>query len=313
MDKLHALVATRGFFTRTEAFAEGYDDKGIARALRTRLWVRVRVGAYTFPEHWAEAGDVGRHLIRAHAVTHRLGAHVALSHTSAALDHGLSLWDPDLSVVHVTRLDGAAGRTQSGVRHHEGFCVAADLEERHGHRLVTAARAALETATISGPERGLVVLDSFLRLGGSRDLLDSTYALLEQWPFSRGLHIPVRLAHGGAESVGESRSRYLFHRQHIPMPQLQYEVRDANGILLGTTDFGWPELGLLGEFDGQVKYGRLLRHGEDPGDAVFREKIREDRIREATGWGMVRLVWADLAAPQATAARVRRMLGRRAA
>jgi len=313
MDKLRAHVTTRGFFTRAEAFAEGHDDKSIARALRHRVWVRVRVGAYTFPEHWAGIDDVGRHLLRAHAVTHRLGARIALSHISAALDHGLSLWDPDLSVVHVTRLDGGAGRNQSGVRHHEGFCMEADLEERHGHRLVAAARAALETAAISGSERGLVVLDSYLARGGSTDLLERTFELLAQWPFSRGLHIPVRLARRGAESVGETRCRHLFYRQNLPMPQLQYEVRDSNGVLLGTTDFGWPEHGLLGEFDGKVKYGRLLRPGEDAGDAVFREKVREDRLREATGWGMVRLVWADLATPEATAARVRRMLGRRAA
>ncbi|MGN6129759.1 MAG: type IV toxin-antitoxin system AbiEi family antitoxin domain-containing protein [Nocardioidaceae bacterium] len=313
MDKLRALVAMRGFFTRAEAFAEGYDDKSIARALRNRLWVRVRVGAYTLPEHWEAVDPSERHLIRAHAVLHRLGDSVALSHTSAALDHGLSLWDPDLSLVHVTRLDGAAGRTQSGVQHHEGFCVPSDLERRHGHLVVNAARAALETASISGDERGVVVLDSYLHRGGSRELLEATYPLLERWPHSRSLQIPIRLADGGAESAGESRGRYLLYTQHIPMPELQYEVRDRNGVLLGTCDFGWPAHHLLGEFDGKVKYGRLLRPGEDAGDAVFREKVREDRLREATGWGMVRLVWADLATPAATAARVRRLLGRHAA
>ncbi len=313
MDKLRTLAASRGFFTRAEAFGEGHDDKSIARALRTRLWVRVRVGAYTFPEHWDGAGEHGRHLLRAHAVTHRLGDSVALSHTSAALDHGLALWDPNLNLVHVTRLDGAAGRNQSGVQHHEGFCARTDVEYRHGHLVVNPARAALEAAALGGGERALVVLDSYLHLGGSRERLDAAYLLLEQWPHSRGLQVPLRLADGRAESVGESRSRYLFYAQHLPMPELQYEVRDANGLLVGTTDFGWPGRRLLGEFDGRTKYGRLLRPGEDPSDAVFREKVREDRLREATGWGMVRLVWADLACPAATAARVRRMLGQDAA
>jgi hypothetical protein len=29
------------------------------------------------------------------------------------------------------------------------------------------------------------------------------------------------------------------------------------GNLIGITDFGWPRRGLVGEFDGKVKYGRL--------------------------------------------------------
>jgi hypothetical protein len=39
---------------------------------------------------------------------------------------------------------------------------------------------------------------------------------------------------------------------------------------------------------------------------VFREKVREDWLREVTGWRLVRLTWADLYQPQATASRIRR-------
>ncbi len=66
---------------------------------------------------------------------------------------------------------------------------------------------------------------------------------------------------------------------------------------------------MLGEFDGRVKYGRLLRPRQDPGDVVFAEKRREDEMRDA-GWGVVRWVWADLADPDRLGARVRRALQR---
>ncbi len=313
MDRLRTLAATRGFFTRPEALAEGHDDRSIRRALRARLWVRVRCGAYTFSDLWAALDEAERHLVRSHAAVHRLGPSVALSHTSAALDHGLSLYQPDLSVVHVTRLDGGAGRLQSGVQHHEGFCAPDDLVEVHGHLVVAAWRAALETAALGRGGAALTVLDSFLHRGGSREELEAGYQVLEHWPFSQGLHIPLRLADGRAESAAESLSRHLFHTQGLPMPDLQFEVRDTSGDLVGITDFAWLEHGLLGEFDGRSKYARFLRPGEEPGDAVFREKVREDRLREVTGWPMVRLVWADLARPEATAARIRRMLGRRVA
>jgi hypothetical protein len=69
---------------------------------------------------------------------------------------------------------------------------------------------------------------------------------------------------------------------------------------------------MLGEFDGRVKYGRLLKQGQEPGDAVFEEKRREDRLREVTGWGMARLVWGDLSHPAETGARFAKLLGRAA-
>lgn len=74
----------------------------------------------------------------------------------------------------------------------------------------------------------------------------------------------------------------------------------------------WREQRLLGEFDGKVKYGRLLRSGEEPGDAVFREKRREDRLRELTGFSMVRITWGDLYRPAETAARIRGLMHRAA-
>jgi hypothetical protein len=45
--------------------------------------------------------------------------------------------------------------------------------------------------------------------------------------------------------------------------------------------------------------------GQDPGDAVFAEKRREDAIRDE-GWGVVRWVWTDLARPERFTGRVRR-------
>ncbi len=78
----------------------------------------------------------------------------------------------------------------------------------------------------------------------------------------------------------------------------------------GTCDWGWPEHRLLGEFDGKVKYGRLLEPGQDPGEVVFAEKHREDVLREITGIGMVRLIWSDYDRPRLTAARIQSQLRR---
>lgn len=79
------------------------------------------------------------------------------------------------------------------------------------------------------------------------------------------------------------------------------------GVLLGRTDFAWPEQGLVAEFDGRVKYGRLLLPGQAPGEVVFAEKVREDAIR-AAGWTVRRWYWDDLKNFAPTAARIRAVL-----
>jgi hypothetical protein len=314
MDHLRILAETQGFFTRPQALEFGYDDKAIRRALNARLWVRVRRGAYTFTDLWTGVDAVEQHLTRARAVLRRLPGRVALSHVSAALYHGLDVWDVDLTRIHVTRLDGGAGRTEAGVVHHEGLCLDSDVTEVDGDLVMRPARAALETGLRSTAESAVVVLDSGLhRQAFTPDELDATFAYLRQWPGTLRLGLAVRFADGRAESVGESRSRYLCFAHGLPKPELQYAVYDAHGELIGTTDMAWPGHGLLGEFDGRVKYGRLLRPGESPGDAVFREKRREDALREATGFLMVRIVWADLYAGHRTAQRILRMLGARTA
>lgn len=309
MDILRGLAETNGFFTRAEAFEVGYDDNAIRRAIKARLFTRVRQGAYTFTDLWSSMNEVARHLATAHAVVRRLGDRVALSHTSAALDHGLTVWDADLSLVHVTRLDGGPGRTEAGVVHHEGLCLDSDLEEVDGYARTKPARAALETATLISGEASVALFDAGLNTKRfTQEELDIGAAVMEHWPDTLHLQFAVRFADGRAESVGESRSRYLCCMHGLPAPDLQFHVYDAHGHLVGISDMAWVDHRLLGEFDGKVKYGRLLKPGEHASDVVFREKQREDALRRVTGFSMIRITWADLYRGAATAAEIRRLM-----
>ena len=101
--------------------------------------------------------------------------------------------------------------------------------------------------------------------------------------------------------AAESLSRVQMQRAGVPTPVTQFPVF-LNGRLVATADFGWEDAGLVGECDGKVKYGELLRPGEKPEDAVMREKRREDRIREAGYW-IVRWGWQE-ACDQAELARI---------
>ena len=311
MDPLRYLVDEHGFFTRGEARAFGYGDRDVAAAVRQGRWVRFRRGFYTFPDLWSALSEVGRHRVRAHAVLRSLGHSVALSHVSGALEHGIDTWGIDLSRVHVTRLDGGAGRVEGDVVHHEGFCLDADIGEVAGHLVLAPERCALEAASRARQDAALVLFDSLLhRQLATHDELLRRFSLMQHWPRTRHLHLVVRMADGRAESPGESRARHLFWTHRLPVPISQFEVYDEHGDCVGTCDWGWPEHRLLGEFDGRIKYGRLLRPGSDAGEVVFAEKQREDRLREVSGYAMVRMVWSDFDRPRVTAQRIERLMRR---
>jgi hypothetical protein len=310
IDPLREIAADRGFFTRQHAREMGYADRDVTRMVRAKVWTRLRRGAYVFTDVWLSLDDVARHRVRSNAVLHSLGDAVALSHVSGVVRHGIDVWALDLSRVHVTRLDGGAGRVEGDVVHHEGFWLDTDVVEVDRQRVLRAERCVLEAGSRTNNEQALCLMEAGMRSGHyGRDELEAAYDLMRHWPFARHLAIPLDLASDGAGSIGESRGNWLFHRAGVPRPKAQAEVRRADGSLVGITDWWWPAQRTYGEFDGQVKYGRLLRPGQQAGDVVFAEKRREDEIRELTGATVIRLVWSDFDAPAATAARLHRVLG----
>lgn len=312
MDPLRILTQDVGYFTRQEADSAGYDDRAVAAMVRAKVWTRFRRGYFAFSDEWRALDSVGRHRIRSRAVLRSLGPVVTLSHVSAAIAHGIDVWGVPLDRVHVTRLDDGAGRIDRDVVHHEGRCLDGDVTEVDGLRATSAVRAVVETGIRIPNEAALCLFDSGLRQQRfDHDDLLRMHERLSNWPGTQHLHVPTRMATGRAQSVGESRGYWLFRTFHLPAPVQQYEVRDVAGNLIGVCDWGWPELETLGEFDGELKYGRILKPGQDPGEVVFAEKQREDALREETGYGMIRLIWADYDRPARTIARVERLMRKR--
>ncbi|MCD4525944.1 hypothetical protein [Nocardioides sp. cx-173] len=216
-------------------------------------------------------------------------------------------WGLDLSSVHLTHLVGG-GRRSAGVVHHGGDLRVGDLRRDGGSWATTPTRTVLDTCSRIATEPGLVLTSWYLHQGlTTPELLMERYTEMQRWPHMIAVRLVVLLADGRLESVGESRFLYLLWRAGLPRPVLQWPVWDGDR-LVGIVDFAWPEHGLMAEFDGFVKYGRLLKPGASAADVVFAEKQREDELRELTGFRMIRPVWSDLDRPAQTEARVRRLL-----
>ncbi|HET9871189.1 MAG TPA: hypothetical protein VFP89_01170 [Propionibacteriaceae bacterium] len=225
-----------------------------------------------------------------------------MSHISAAVVHGLPSWPDLLSRVHVIRSRHGGGRRGTVVHVHPGRLEVGDVVALEDLRLTSIARSVADCARTVSYIRAVAIGDAALRIGLNRsDLADC----LGRTAGCRGAGQARRVASfidRGGESVGESFSRILLHRAGLPVPRLQFDVRDGAGVTVARADFCWQEQRTLGEFDGRVKYGRLLKPGESPGDVVFREKVREDMVRDL-GWEVVRWTWDDLDRPAVLAER----------
>lgn len=292
-DRIRTQALLRGYVTRAEIVDCGYRDRDIKAALRAGLLKRLRHGIYAYVEDLAGLDDVSRHRLISYAVIDRLGEGFVLSHQSACAAHGIDRFDLPDPYVHVTRLDGRAGRREAGVIHHVGVVGPDDVMLVDGRPVVRAARAVFETATISCTESGLVTASSALHLGHtSAGELDDTAATMTRWPGALHAGVALRLADARCESVGESRSLFMMWKGHVPRPELQVTI-PLDGDRDARVDYDWDAWRHTGEFDGLFKYGRRNPHPGDPGQTLTAEKLREDAIR-ATQRGMSRWIWPDL-------------------
>ncbi|SDN39342.1 hypothetical protein SAMN05216355_10318 [Actinomyces ruminicola] len=137
----------------------------------------------------------------------------------------------------------------------------------------------------------LAGFDAMLRAGRVTKEAIAAAAPKRSWGRPR-LCRAIEVADPASESPGESLSRAVMIEHHLPMPALQEPVRNERGGLLGRVDFIWPERGVIGEFDGRVKYGRELAGGPVE-EVLLAERRREIDIELATGMRVVRWLWDD--------------------
>jgi hypothetical protein len=308
-DELRSICDENGIFLRREAIDLGYDDRSLTRALKAGQIHRLRHGAYVFSDSWQLADEQDRHLLRARAVLRTARAQVALSHTTALIVMGAPLWDLPLDDVHITRLDGRAGRREAGIAQHRGRVLPGDITQIDGLPVTSPVRTALDMTRIADVEHCLVPMNWLLHMKTmTKPEMRARAAGMNLSPGTLATDLAIRVADGRLESPGESRCSYLFWRGGLPRPVPQFKVCDEWGDVVARVDFAWPEYGVFLEFDGRAKYEKLRPEGESVLDVVLREKKREEMICRLTGWRCVRIVWANLHRSDETIAYLRAVL-----
>lgn len=301
---------------RQDLLAEGWTRDEVDRRRRRRGDLdAVRRGVY-LPggDREERAGPVTAHVLAAHAVAPELAPDAVFSHVTAAVLLGLPIWKIRTDRVHVSRSRPGGGRMRPGTHVHATTMAAEDVVVIDGLRVTSPARTVVDLARTEPFEQAVAVADAALhqdllrragRQSGPGAVAPADLASALTGAIGRRGGPAARRAVAWAdelsEGVGESRSRVALARAGLPAPTSQWTPPGLAGIRV---DFGWPGRGVVGEFDGRIKYGRLLRTGQDLEEVLWEEKRREDRLR-AAGLTVIRWIWADLSDFAPTAARLR--------
>lgn len=298
-EELHARAALQGgAFRRADLPGWGLDEATLRALIRRRLAIRLRHGIYADVAvlDAARADETRMHMLDLSAAMLSLDYPAYAFGQSAALLHGLPLQHRvprSLSLVRPLRSDLRALRRPSAhqitlprlsvITHTIEPASTLRLE---GLAVVSRHLAAVSTAAQLPLDWAVGVLDAVL--WGDPQALGILRELLEDWPLLRGsgtVRRALDLARPGAQTILESLSRVRLCGTGLPEPRLQVPIYDEDG-LIGYVDMLWDDLGVVGEADGALKYADQ--------QVVYREKVREDRIR-GRGLRVVRWGWDDMA------------------
>lgn len=289
-------------FLRTTALASGMTDSEIRRAVRAGELERLEPGVYLHRDDSLD--ELDRYRVRVRSVGAVLAPGTVISHESAAVLHGLALWKPDLTRVHVTRDRSGGGRRTASRHLHVAPLPADERSEVDGVPCTSLARTVVDLACTLDFDEAVIAGDC----AAARDAEFGSALLccLDESGPRRGIAAARRVAaflDGRSESPGESLSRIRMHQAGMPAPTLQKEIRTPDGQFVARVDFLWEDEGVVGEFDGMGKYD------EGGVEALRNEKRREDALRDL-GFEVVRWTWPELSRFDVVLARFDRAVAR---
>lgn len=295
-----------GLRTVAALHQEGWSSRQVQQAIKDGHLVRVRRGVVSTATT-LEALDVHRRAIAAAVMVTRTPS--VVSHTSAALLHGLPVRNLALEFIHLTRCSRGSGRIAGNIHLHEAPVTPADTCTIGGVPVTSLERTVLDVARQERFEWGVIAADAALRLGADPARWVEPIRLGERVRGNGRCREVIAFADRDAESAAESMSRVMMMRAGLPRPVLQFEVRDAFGQWIARGDFGWPDFKVIGEMDGKSKFVDDPRRGRTAGDKALATLDRDRLIRDC-GWVPCHWGWDTATSPTKLAALLGRHLGR---
>lgn len=272
------------------------------------------MGVYVVPAALEEACESDRVLVPVRAGLLAIPGSAA-GLTSATLVHRLPQPAPTTSTYLIR--PGARYRRTGALHVHGSPLPPTHVVRVSGIDVTSLSRTAIDIGRRFSLPRALIVVDAVLRrqvavdAGPNLELRTAVHdpslrerarsqliAALSDLGGWQGILRARRAIEAGdpaAESPLESISRGTWIALGIPTPVCGMPVVGADGVTYWA-DQAWPDLGVLGECDGMLKY-------TDP-DTLRAEKIRQEALEQA-GWIVVRWTWEEIVRrPHVVAARL---------
>lgn len=273
------------------------DEPAWAESIRRRARrgdaLRLHRGLYVDGARWASASEHERHRVLVSSIVPGIVDAPVVSHRSAVALHGLP-WIGSFgerAVVTDPRRD--RGQVKRSVERIGSAGRRPDAVVVDGLLVTDLVGTGVDIALREHPWRAIVVLDAILRRGVAVTTLLGELAQ-RRARRHRAARDLIEHASAAADSPGESITRWGAHVLGAPPPELQHAFRHDD-VLVDRVDLWFPEQGVVIEFDGRAKYtDHTLRNGRSPGDVLFDEKRREDRLRRrADVRALTRVTWAE--------------------
>ena len=293
--------------------------RDLERAVARGELRRVRRNEYVDADLWADLWPESQHLAEVLAVVAEMrGGPGVVSHTSAAVLHGLPLYRHRPSRVHLTIAADVGSSSAAGVCRHRDPLPAQDIEMIDGVRCTTLERTVFDVARTTSPETALACADAALRVVAVSNGFQQDDSAALAWRTrlrdraldargARGIRqarTTIELADGRAHLPGESVTRLQLQRLGFAAPRTQVQIPSPSGGDYWV-DLAVDEARTFIEFDGKGKYLDVaMRRGVPLETVLMEEKQREDWIRGFTSWGLVRVSDEHIRTPADLAARL---------
>jgi very-short-patch-repair endonuclease len=282
-------VDTRRPFTRADALAAGLSVKQLRGSRFRRIFRGVLIDADVPDSPW----------VRTAAALLLHPAVAFASHHSAGRLYGVPL--PRHPFEHVTVWRPGDRASRQGIRCHvTKFAEPDDVVSVQGLRVSTPCRMFVELASVLGLVDLVVVGDAMVRLGLAtrQEIVD--YCAVTPAQHGSDARRAAAYVREGVDSPMESRLRMLLVLAGIPEPEINFKVRDRNGVVIYRFDLSYPEIKLIVEYDGR-------QHAEDTGQ--WNHDLTRREWLDDHGWKLIVVTARDFYShPRRVIDRVRRGL-----
>lgn len=305
LDPLIRIAARQdGMVTARQALDAGFSRDQIRQFCRAGRWTRLMPGCFLID---GRAGPAFPRRARIRAAVTSLGVGAFAVLDTAAELHGIAGVRRNRTIhVSVPVNQPRPQRHSTATLLVHQFTVRPDeLDDVAGIPATDPIRTLADVVLRADRYSAVSALDSALFQGLVRA---SDLSLIERSISGRRGAVASRRylaeADGRAQSPLETRVRLRCVDGKVPPDDLQIEIRDSDGYLLGIGDLGWRTVRVIAEADGRGPHSGPA--------AVFADRRRQNRLVNA-GWTVLRFTWEDAVRPDYIPYTVRNALAIQAA